>query len=226
MHRRSVVALLAVLVLAGCGKDEPASAPPALKILPLGDSITDGRTVPGGYRAPLWPQLTAAGIRVDFVGSRQSGPADLPDRDHEGHPGLRIDEIDADVTKWVNAAYPRVVLIHLGTNDVIQDYRLDGAPERLRLLVEHVRGTAPDADVYVASLIPIEDPAAEARAAKYNAALPGLLGAMGPKVHFVDMHAALTVADLADGVHPNQGGYAKMAAAWAAVLKPYAAGQG
>ena len=37
--------------------------------------------------------------------------------------------------------------------------------------------------------------------------------------HLVDMHSALTTADLADGVHPNAGGYDKMAARWYAALQ-------
>ncbi|MFC4531060.1 lectin, partial [Sphaerisporangium dianthi] len=36
----------------------------------------------------------------------------------------------------------------------------------------------------------------------------------GKHVHLVDMHAALTTADLIDGIHPTSGGYDKMAATW------------
>jgi cellulase/cellobiase CelA1 len=38
-------------------------------------------------------------------------------------------------------------------------------------------------------------------------------------VHLVDMFSALTTADLADGVHPNAGGYAKMANVWFSALQ-------
>lgn len=38
--------------------------------------------------------------------------------------------------------------------------------------------------------------------------------ALGQKVYFVDMYTALSLADLADGIHPNQTGYSKMAARW------------
>jgi lysophospholipase L1-like esterase len=216
---RATSLLLAVVLLAAgaCGPG-PGSA--AVKILPLGDSITDGRALPGAYRTALWHELTGAGARVDFVGSRLGGPDNLPDRDHEGHPGYRIDEIDADIVRWVNATYPGIVLIHLGTNDVVQDRDLAGAPARLAKLVDRVLAIAPDAEVFVASLIPLQDPAREARAVAFNAALPDLVRAKGPRVHYVDMHAALSVADLADGVHPGAAGYAKMAKAWAEALRP------
>ncbi len=43
--------------------------------MPLGDSITEGTQVPGGYRIGLWQRLAAAGYRNDFVGSQFNGPA-------------------------------------------------------------------------------------------------------------------------------------------------------
>ena len=41
-----------------------------LRVMPLGDSITDGFTVVGGYRIPLWYMLQEKGIvdGIDFVG--------------------------------------------------------------------------------------------------------------------------------------------------------------
>jgi hypothetical protein len=42
----------------------------AVRVMPLGDSITDGFNVPGGYRVDLWQKLVAGGRTVDFVGSQ------------------------------------------------------------------------------------------------------------------------------------------------------------
>ena len=36
----------------------------------------------------------------------------------------------------------------------------------------------------------------------------------GENVSLVDMHAALTVSDLFDKLHPNNAGYTKMAQVW------------
>lgn len=218
MTRVTTVLLCAVLLVAGCGARPTAPPGGAVRIMPLGDSITDGFTVPGGYRPELYRLLTGGGRAVDFVGSMTGGPRDLADRDHEGHPGRRIDEIDTQVTAWVTESRPRIVLLHLGTNDVVQDYDLAGAPARLSALVDRILIVAPDADVYVASITPLRDATLEARVVTYNAAIPGVVRGKGGQVHFVDMHAALTVADLADGVHPSRAGYATMAAAWAAAI--------
>lgn len=223
MARRHVASLVAVL-LAGLGVLVPpgtavaAESNGGTRILPLGASITDGSNVPGGYRINLWRSLAAAGHLVDFVGTRSNGPADLPDHDHEGHPGWRIDQIDAIITPIVRDTTPRSVLIHVGTNDVLQNYDLAGAPARLSALVDHIRAAAPNADVFVSSLIPLSDPVMQSRANALNATIPDMVRGKGSRVHYVDMHAALTTADLADGVHPTRAGYDKMAARWASAL--------
>jgi len=70
------------------------SPAPPIRLLPLGDSITYGFDAAGGYRAPLCQLLTNAGDNIDFVGTQNgNGVAGLPDGDHEGHPGWRIDQI-------------------------------------------------------------------------------------------------------------------------------------
>ncbi|MFJ6982942.1 MULTISPECIES: GDSL-type esterase/lipase family protein [unclassified Streptomyces] len=192
-----------------------------VRIMPLGDSITDGFNVPGGYRADLWQYLAADGHRDDFVGSQSNGPARLGDHDHEGHSGWRIEQIDARAAEWVRATSPRTILLHIGTNDMVQNFAPAGAPARLRTLVEHLTAAAPGADVFVSDLVPLADPAGAARVQRFNAAVPGVvsgLAAEGRRVHFVPMAGALTSADLADGVHPTAGGYAKMAARWYAAL--------
>jgi lysophospholipase L1-like esterase len=188
-----------------------------VRVMPLGDSITDGLVVPGGYRIGLWQRFTAGGYRVDFVGSLSNGPASLGDHDHEGHSGWRIDQIDANIVNWLHATTPHTVLLHIGTNDIAQNDDLPNAPARLSALIDHITATVPTAEVFVAQIIPLGSPSLEAEVKTFNAAIPGIVQgkvAAGKHVHLVDMHSALTTADLADGVHPNAGGYDKMAAVW------------
>ena len=186
-----------------------------VKVMPLGDSITDGLTVPGGYRIGLWQRFTANGYKVDFVGSLSNGPASLGDHDHEGHSGWRIDQIDANIVGWLNTYQPHTVLLHIGTNDISQNYDLPNAPNRLSALIDHITNTLPSAEVFVAQIIPLSYDAAQLQA--FNAAIPGIVQskvAAGKHVHLVDQYDALTTADLQDGVHPNAAGYDKMAAVW------------
>src|SRR5689334_447850 len=136
------VALTAIGFATSAG---PASAESngGVRVMPLGDSITDGIQTPGGYRIGLWQRMAAGGFRVDFVGTQFNGPASLGDHDHEGHPGWRIDQIDANIVGWLRATTPHTVLLHIGTNDVLQNFNLSTAPNRLSTLIDHITATVP-----------------------------------------------------------------------------------
>ncbi len=182
--------------------------------MPLGDSITDGYNVPGGYRVDLWQKLVAGGRTVDFVGSQVNGPGSLGDRDHEGHSGWTIAQIDANIVNWLRTYNPRTILLHIGTNDM---YGSDpaGAPARLSTLLDRITTQAPNADLFVATIVPISF--ADQTVRTFNATIPGIVQSKvnaGKRVHLVDMYRALNTGDLADGVHPNAGGYSKMATTW------------
>ncbi|WP_051859308.1 SGNH/GDSL hydrolase family protein [Streptomyces xanthophaeus] len=74
----------------------PRPVPPLVKIMPLGDSITEGAgsSAGVGYRAPLWELISAQSrYTPDFVGSRSSGS--VTDPDNEGHGGYTISGIRA-----------------------------------------------------------------------------------------------------------------------------------
>src|ERR1044071_9308487 len=134
-HLRRLAALAAALLAAALLPAGPAAAESngGVPVMPLGDSITEGTQVPGGYRIGLWQRLSAAGYRVDFVGSQFNGPAGLGDHDHEGHPGWRIDQIDASITGWLRTAGPRTVLLHVVGADVQQDGARTAGPRPLLL---------------------------------------------------------------------------------------------
>jgi lysophospholipase L1-like esterase len=224
-RRLAAVVLVAMVVTAGAvSLVGPANAESngGVRVMPLGDSITDGFNVPGGYRTGLWQRLVAANYTVDFVGSQSNGPSNLGDHDHEGHSGWRIDQLDANIVSWLQATTPHTVLLHIGTNDIIQNLDLANAPQRLSTLVDHIIATVPTAEVFVATIIPLGTASQETSVQAFNAALPGIVQAKvnsGAHVHLVDMHSALTPADLADGIHPTSAGYDKMAVVWFTALR-------
>ncbi|ANN17333.1 GDSL family lipase [Amycolatopsis orientalis] len=221
---RRLIVCAAALLAATLLPAAPAAAESngGTRVMPLGDSITEGTQVPGGYRIGLWQRFGSTNHRVDLVGSQFNGPSSLGDHDHEGHPGWRIDQIDANIVTWLRATGPRSVLLHIGTNDVLQNHDLVNAPARLSALVDRITATVPGADVFVATITPLATESQESAARAYNATIPGMVRAKadaGKRVHLVDMHAALTTADLIDGVHPTATGYDKMAATWYAALR-------
>src|SRR6266536_3824928 len=149
-------------VAAGCPPDsgaellgdasDPATTAGPIRIMPLGDSLTDGFDVPGGYRIELWSLLAGDGLCVDFVGSLTNGPRTMPDRDHEGHSGWRIDQIAGSAGPWLERHRPQIVLLLVGTNDVVQDFALAAAPGRLGALIDQITGALPESRVVVASI--------------------------------------------------------------------------
>jgi lysophospholipase L1-like esterase len=212
----------------------PAKSGPT--ILPLGDSITDGYSTPGGYRIKLYQDF---GSNVQFMGSESNGPSNLPDKHNEGHSGYRIDQIDGDLNGLVssspapdtnNGGYwltggngtgrgaidPQYVLLHIGTNDASQGATPALMESRLTQLLTDLKTDLPGSQVIVASLIPRTDSSAdELVEEQYNEAMPSLVAEMGANFHFLDMHDVINPnTDLADGVHPNIEGYNKMADAW------------
>ncbi len=229
------------------GEFDPCPASEPCKVLPLGDSITWGISYAGGYRIKLFAKAAADMKKMTFVGYDKGNPpsasvvsalgdaSSLWTPNHEGHSGWTIqqdDELVLGTSKATNDGVnytgkkvvadfmPNIVLVHLGTNDFRGD--IAGAPDRLGKLIDHVVADAPDALVVVASVIPF--PSGGAAVNTFNKAIPDVVkkrADAGKHVIFLDMFSALTSSDLSDGVHPNEGGYEKMAVAWYGAIKKY-----
>ncbi len=114
-----------------------------IKILPLGDSITEGLSVLDdmtgnivslqSYRYRLWQKLLDAGSNFDFVGNNNTTlfgdnpPPEFPDYldqtfdpDHEGHSGITADGL-LSVLPALQIQYDAdLVLLHIGSNDMLR----------------------------------------------------------------------------------------------------------
>ena len=193
----------------------------SLKIMPLGDSITFGtpdRSY-GGYRHALGTLLANDGYIVDFVGSQQSGNKVIPDPDNEGHSGWTIGQIKSgiDANGWLETYQPDIILLHIGTNDNHRG-NAASAPGDLSALLDDILARLPQARVIVAQIIPFRWGPDQGHQS-YNAAIPGIVASKGPRVSMVDMRNILSKSDYADGLHPNAGGYDKMARAWETAIR-------
>ena len=204
-----------------CAVTAQAQTPP-IRIMPLGDSITLGTGTPAGYRYPLYVALTNAGYNVDYVGTQTGNATNLlPKVNHQGMSGWRIsgqNGLTEFVPDWLNAiADPDVVLLHIGTNDFGTTNSYATAIDRLDALITQIATNRPRAHIIVTSLLPRGEPYNTWITNTFNPYVPVKVAAqqsLGRKVHFLDMHSYLTTSDLFDNLHPNAGGYAKMAAAW------------
>ena len=235
---RAVSALTLALFLAchdatdppvGATSSEPTTTPPVeislvTRIMPLGDSITQADADHDSYRRSLWKRLTASGARVDFVGSQRRHHRGEPpntdfDMDHEGHWGWRVDEVLERIDGWTENAQPDVVLIHLGTNDLIQRQAVAGTLEELSALVDALRASHPKIRIVMAQIIPTTTASINKRIEALNARIPSL--AASKSIHLVDQFTDFDAFDLTyDGVHPNEFGEARMTERWLDSLLP------
>ena len=232
---RSVLALLSAACLSlSSAVAAPAVLPAPLRVMLIGDSITEGDA--GGYRLPLFNQLSRAVGRPNFVGrrnSRSSDPADFLDNDHEGYSAYRIDQIANGRGFWnappierrLNDWEPAVITVHAGTNDAQQLHAFDGDPvkgiapviDRLDDLVSRIVAHNPAAQVVVAQIIPANAPASAATidyVVRFNALIPGLVArhqALGHRVSMVDLYTPLLAYPNPDGIHPSAEGAQVMA---------------
>lgn len=183
----------------------------------MGDSITfgEGSTDGNGYRLALSTLLTKHGNKVEYIGSVQSGT--MANSDHEGHGGFQIVAVGL-TGKPDYFQRPNVVLLMAGTNDIVFNTDIENAPNRLGGVIEDIVAACPDAAILVATLTPLLNPGWTNKIVDYNYAVPGIVSNLankGNKVALVNMSRVMTTdINPADGIHPTDEGYGKIAAAW------------
>ena len=188
--------------------------------MPLGGSITYGQCSShgNGYRSLLHDLLIKDGYEVDIVGSRNHGS--MSNNAHEGWRGFRIEQIAKKAEKSVPRYLPNLFTLNAGSNDCLQDFALDRAEERVRALLERLWDCAPGSTVLLSTLLVCASLRTEMRVLRFNENLRLLAEKLAEerrRLVLVDMHGSdgPGVADLsADGVHPNDEGYEKMAVKW------------
>jgi lysophospholipase L1-like esterase len=97
-----------------------------VKIMLLGDSITEGLSSSTAYRRYLDGMLRRKGLLIDFVGSRKkhhnnhTAPDSYEyDVDHEGHWGRDSDWLAQHMASLLVDESPDAAVIHLGTEDIV-----------------------------------------------------------------------------------------------------------
>lgn len=206
----------------------PAAAAEPVRVLIIGDSVSQGSSGDWTWRYRLWQHLesTSPG-RVDLVGSRNDVwdyLADRPgsqeyvdpafDRDHAARWGMTLAFADAPVDDLVETYRPDVVVEMLGTNDLLF---LTHSPERveqdLENFVSAARSADPEVDVVLAEITQtwfsgapeVNDLLAEGAAG---------LDSDTSRVLLAQTDDDYTrAADTFDGSHPNAQGETKIAAA-------------
>ncbi len=170
-----------------------------IKILPLGNSITQASNLYQSYRYPLWKKLLDDGLDFDFIGSQTDhyncGTPTFPDylgqsfdMDHEGHWGWRCDEVlqgdggtsncrgSGSLADWLQTYTPDIALVHLGTNDMFQGTGGNGSINitinELKMIIDTLRADNPNMIILLALLIPTSDPDQTWKIPLLNAQIP------------------------------------------------------
>ncbi len=237
-----------LLVLLLCFYPILVNAAP-IKILTIGNSITQADQNTYSYRYNLWKKLIDANIDFDFIGSQTTNKGGNPawpaykgktfDSDHEGHYGWTVDQLlnghdhepnAGKLSQWLQNYTPDIVLLHAGTNDAILGQSLDGTINELKELITQIRQKNPNVIILMAKLIPAyPEKVGKSQAEnipKLNekiAALATQLNTDQSRVILVDQFSNFDPtpgADSFDGLHPNASGEEKMAQRWFAALSP------
>jgi hypothetical protein len=200
------------------------------RVMPLGNSITydeyheDDRPVSmkSGYRNYLWYKLRDVGYDADFVGSRYTGSDIVPsfDGDNEGHPGWTSYQIAEHVYHYLEDYAPNVVLLHIGTND--WSTSISGVEQILDEIDRYENDNGVTVEVILAKII--NRSSYSSIIGSFNANLEAMAYRRidaGDAIELVDMEYGADIdydRDIADGTHPNNCGYEKMANLWFAAL--------
>ncbi len=194
-----------------------------VRILAIGDSITQGGKTFVTYRLPLDQKMRAAGLKYEFTGSQQSDGPNGP-LWHEGYGGKNAEFLAGIMPQKLKLAKPDIILLHCGHNHSAEEKPVVGIIAAERTIIEAARKQNPKVVVLLAQVIP------SGKLPKYSY-LPELNQAeivLARELSRSD--APVMIVDLATGfdpqkdtildkVHPNAQGAEKMANKWFLALK-------
>jgi hypothetical protein len=222
----SILFILLVIAQAAHGQ--------AVKIMPLGDSLTSGHRHYVSYRYDLWFDLIDAGFDVDFVGTLKN-TADGPnldwypeylttfDRDHQGQWGYQTDEL-VRIARSSSIKYqPDIVLLLAGVNDIwnLGAGGVSNARFGLRDIIEGIRSAVPGVTILLGEMNPYSGPNAEFLEPLNDAIaiVASELDTTESPVILVDHYTGFDIASMTfGGLHHNLVGEAWVAENWFEVL--------
>lgn len=186
------------------------------RILPIGDSITQGVGFSGGWRKMLQERLTQEGIAYTFVG-RTDPRQPMPQPNHEGHPTWNTAELlegrpserAGTIREWVTRYRPDTVILMGGTNDST------ATPASQVQMIADILNVNPAIKVIVGTILPSKKagPLLEAETENRKGQVmaveafrrTGYQVFLAPTSEGFDPNSMLN-----DNVHPNKLGYEHM----------------
>ena len=146
-----------------------------IKIMCVGDSITDGYGIPGSYRKFLYHGLTQKGYNIDMVGSKTGWSTKYTDEttgetfefddDNTGYSTYTIKSYGGrngiyDTLKETNclSQEPDIVILQIGTNNIIDNHDPKENSEDFETLLDYILQNIPSTSMLFVTTIPDLDP--------------------------------------------------------------------
>lgn len=153
-----------------------------VKIMAVGDSITDGYSEQDGYRKYFYHRLVdQKKYSIDMVGSKDGWTVtwDFDDGTYSydpantGYSGYTIQSYQynnqnrigifetissGEKKDIIQTTSPEIVLLMIGTNDIMDSYKMDEIQARLQALVDEIYRQKSDVTLMIMSPLPIDAP--------------------------------------------------------------------
>jgi lysophospholipase L1-like esterase len=223
---RMIVALFLCGLALHVNASSQTSLPAPIKIICIGDSITQGGNIQGeySYRLSLFRLLKQKGFNVSFIGTRTEGlnksfhwPGDF-DSHHEGFYGAQTDFVRhalmADLPKL---PAPDIALIDLGSNDPVTDVE-NAMINPLTDIVSQLRAKNPQVKIFI-----VQIPGIFVNFTKHywTWRMAHKLSQPRSPITTIPLYFGWdTKGDTFDGAHPNIKGQNKMAIEIFSALEP------
>ncbi len=214
----STAAILAILLLASTASSPGENARGICKIMPVGDSITEGGAGFVSYRYPLWEKLISAGYLFEYVGTRSAASRIGPLK-HEGYSGKNAEFLAQTVAENFRKQPADIVLLATGHNHSIEENPVPGIIQATESMIASFRAANPKVAVLVAQVIP----SGKLPKYEYIPRLNDEIAKLAERLNTADQPViAVNLAEgfdwktdaVADKVHPNARGAEKIATKW------------
>ena len=200
-----------------------------LKIMPLGDSITEGigqmqSHFDKSFRFPLYNKLVANGYSPDFVGTKngfwnnQANPFTGFDADNEAYGGTTNVNIKAKIVanNAVSNYKPDFILLMGGTtNDVFAGNSASQSLANFTSLYNEARSQSPRSTILVSTIPQLPNhPQFATIINTYNSNLIAYFNSIKSTTELVEVvdHGLFNNSpDFVDGIHPSDIGHSKLA---------------
>jgi acyl-CoA thioesterase I len=205
-----------------------------VKIMLIGDSITEGASSSGAYRRYLDGMLRRQGHLIDFIGSRnkhnnnQAEPDTYQyDVDHEGHWGKDSAWLAKHMPALLTNDVPDVAVIHVGTEDIVSgsdrtESMTDEIVDNIGKVIMALRSSNAAVRIVLAKILPVRGKAeaVDLLNSKISTCINTHATRQSP-VALADLSTGFAdSADLAqDGILPNAHGAKKTASVFARVIR-------